>query len=145
MSRAAIVATLFTGILAFSPPSLAASDAEIARSGNLMSGAFRCLTYARMFHDYKEEQRLLQIGVKAARNFYEGLQSRNDPSMAEMKPYWVSTDFLVGIQYEAETTEAYDKIVKYDNGIPREHWLDAPTAKNQAEIRYRESNCSLIQ
>ena len=60
MRRATIVATM---VIAFSSHSLAASDAEIAKSGEKMSAAFKCLTYARMFHDYKEEDRLFLIGL----------------------------------------------------------------------------------
>jgi hypothetical protein len=66
MSRAAMVATIVTGILVFSSPTLAVSDEEIGRVGDKMSSAFRCSTYAQMFHDQKEQQRLFQIGLKAA-------------------------------------------------------------------------------
>ena len=55
MNRAAIVATIVTSILAFSPPSLAASDEELGKLGDKMRGAFRCSTYASMFYDQKEE------------------------------------------------------------------------------------------
>ena len=41
MSRAPIVATIVTGILSFSSPSVAASDAELAAFGDKMSGAFK--------------------------------------------------------------------------------------------------------
>jgi hypothetical protein len=107
MSRAAIVATIVTSILAFSSSSLAASDEELGH--DKMSAAFRCLTYARMFHDYKEEQRLFQIGLKAGRDFYEGMKSRDDPTMGETMAFMrsVSTDFMVGVTYDSETTKAY--------------------------------------
>jgi len=75
MRRATIVATM---VIAFSSDSLAASDAEIAKSGEKMSAAFKCLTYARMFHDYKEEDRLFLIGLKAGRDFVEGMKSFSD-------------------------------------------------------------------
>jgi hypothetical protein len=55
------------------------------------------------------------------------------------------TDFVVGQMYEAESTHAYDEIVKNQNGLPSKQWLDADAAKTQAELRYRQSNCSLIQ
>jgi hypothetical protein len=146
MSRAAIVATIVTSILAFSLPSLAVSDEEVGHSGDKMSAAFRCLTYARMFHDYKEEQRLFQIGLKAGRDFYEGMKSRDDATMGETMAFMrsVSTDFMVGVTYDRETTKAYDGIVKYDDGIPRERWLTPDVAKSLAERSYRNSNCSLI-
>ena len=112
-----------------------------------MSGAFRCSTYAQLFHDEKEQQRLFQIGLRAGRDFVEGLKSRDDPAMGEMSRFirGVSTDFVVGQMYEAESTHAYDEIVKNQNGLPLKQWLDASAAKTQAELRYQQSNCSLIQ
>src|SRR5215469_12360810 len=147
MSRAAIIlATVFTGILPFSSVSLAASDAEIGSFGDKMSGAFRCSTYASLFHDQKEQQRLFQIGLKAGREYVEGLKSRDDPT-SEMSTFirGVPTDFVVGQMYESESTHAYDEIVKNQNGLPLNQGLDAPAAKTQAELRFRQSNCSLIQ
>lgn len=147
MSRAAIVATIVTGIIAVSPSSFAASDAEIVSFSDKMSGAFRCSTYAQLFHDQKEQQRLFQIGLKAGRDYVEGLKSRDDPTMDDMSTFirGVSTDFVVGQMYESESTHAYDEIVKYQNGLPLTQWLDAPAAKTQAELRFRQSDCSLIQ
>src|SRR5262252_3415451 len=104
MGRAAIVATIVTSMIAVSSPSLAASDAEIGGFGDKMSGAFRCSTYAQLFHDEKERQRLFQIGLKAGRDFVEGLKNRDDPT-SEMLTFirGVSTDFVVGQLYEAES------------------------------------------
>ena len=147
MSRASIVATIVTSMLAFSSPSFAASDEELGRLGDLMSAAFRCSTYASLFHDQKEWQRLLQIGLKVGRDYVEGLKSRDDPTKGEMSTFirGVPTDFVVGQMYEAQSTHAYDEIVKYQNGLPLSQWLDASAAKIQAELRYREISCSLIQ
>ena len=146
MGRAAIVATIVTSMIAVSPPSLAASDAEIVSLGDKMSGAFRCSTYASIFHDQKEQQRLFQIGLKAGREYVEWLKSRDDPT-SELSTFirGVSTDFVFGQMYEAESTHAYDEIVKNQNGLPLKQWLDASAAKTQAELRYQQSNCSLIQ
>jgi hypothetical protein len=111
-----------------------------------MSGAFKCSTYAAIFHDQKEQQRLFQIGLKAGRDYVEGLKSRDDPT-SEMSTFirGVSTDFVVGQLYEADSTHAYDEIVKYQNGLPPNKWFDAPEPKTQAERSYHQSNCSLIQ
>jgi hypothetical protein len=57
----------------------------------------------------------------------------------------VSTDFVVGQLYEAESTHAYDEIVKPQNGLPMNKWFEAPEPKIQAERSYRNGNCSLIQ
>ena len=131
----AIVATIVTSILAFSSPSFAASDAEIVSLRDKMSGAFRCSTYAQLFHDQKEQQRLFQIGLKAGRDYVEGLKSRDDPKSETLTfMRGVSTDFVVGQMYESESTHAYDEIAK----------LDVPEAKIQAELNYRNGNCSLI-
>jgi hypothetical protein len=142
MSRAAIVATLVIALLALSSPSRAATDAELATLGNKMSGAFKCSIYASMFHDWKEQQRLFQIGLKAGRDFVEGMKSRTDPnpSVGDMLAFvrGVSTDFMVGSMYDSEATKALDE-------IPLEQRVDPSEEKTQAETIYRNSNCSLIQ
>jgi hypothetical protein len=141
MGRAPIVATVVIGMLAFSSPSLAASDAELASLGNKMSGAFKCSIYASMFQDWKEQQRLFQIGLKAGRDFVEGMKSRTDPnpSVGEMLAFvrGVSTDFMVGSMYDSEATKALEQ-------IPTEKRSDPSEEKSQAEIIYRNSNCSSI-
>ena len=146
MNRAAIISTIVASILSFPSLSLAASDAEISGLGDKMSSAFRCSTYAQLSQDQKEQQRLFQIGLKAGRDYAEGLKSRDDPT-SELLTFMrgVSTDFVVGQMYESESTHAYDEIVKNQNGLPLKQWLDAPAAKTQAELRFRQSNCSLIQ
>jgi hypothetical protein len=75
---------------------LAASDAEIGGFGEKMSGAFRCSTYAQLFHDEKEQQRLFQIGLRAGRDFVEGLKSRDDPAMGEMSRFIRGVSRLCG-------------------------------------------------
>jgi hypothetical protein len=127
-------------------PSIAASDAEIVSLEDKMSAAFRCSTYAHLSQDQKEQQRLFQIGLKAGRDYVEGLKSRDDPT-SEMSTFLrgVSTDFVVGQLYEAESTHAYDEIVKPQNGLPMNKWFEAPEPKIQAERSYRNGNCSLIQ
>ncbi len=145
MDRAGCFAIVVASILVPSV-SLAASDVDIVGMGDKMSGAFSCSTYAQLFHDHKEQQRLFQIGLKAGRDYVEGLKSRGDPT-SEMSAFirGVPTDFVVGQMYESDSTHAYDEIVKSQNGLPLKEWLDAPAAKTQAEIRYRQSNCSSIQ
>jgi hypothetical protein len=143
MSRAAIIlATIFTAILPFSSLSLAASDAEIGSLGDKMSAAFRCSTFAYLSQDQKEQQRLFQIGLKAGRDYVEGLKSRDDLAKGETAAFIrsVSTDFVVGQIYESASTHAYDEIVRNQNGQP----LNASEAKTQAELGYRQSNCSSI-
>ena len=144
MTSATIVATI--GILAFSSPSFAASDADLNNLSDKMSGAFKCSTYAAIFHDQKEQQRLFQIGLKAGRDYVEGLKSVDDPT-SELLTFirGVPTDFVVGQLYEAESTHAYDEIVKPQNGLPMNKWFEAPEPKIQAERSYRNGNCSLIQ
>src|SRR4029077_5328236 len=146
MNRAAMIATVVASILSFPSLSLAAGDAEIGGSGDKMSGAFRCSTYAQLFHDQKEQQRLFQIDLKAGRDYVEGLKSRNDPT-SELLTFMRGgpTDFVVAQICESESTHAYYEFVKYQNGLPLQQWLDADAVKAQAELRFRQSNCSLIQ
>src|SRR5262249_18357884 len=114
MSILNILAAIASIVLLCSP-SLAASDEEMAHVGDKMSGAFRCSTYAGMFHDQKEQQRLFQIGLRAAREGAKAL--RSDPKFSEMVgDLMPSVDFVAGILWDTETTKAYDEIVKYDNG-----------------------------
>jgi hypothetical protein len=148
VNRAAIyLATIVASILAFSSPSPAASDAEIVSLSDKMSSAFRCSTYAQLFHDQKEQQRLFQVGLKAGRDYVEELKSRDDPSKGEMSTFIrdVSTDFVVGQMYESESTHAYDEIVRNQNGLPLKQPLDASAAKTQAELNFQKSNCPSIQ
>jgi hypothetical protein len=146
MSRAAILATVITGFVAFLSPCRAASDAEIAALGDKMSAAFKCATYASLSHDLTGQQRLFQIGLKAGRDYVEGLKSRHDPT-SELSTFiqGAPTDFVVGQMYEAESTHAYDELVTVQNGVPLKQLLDADAAKAQAELRFRQSNCSEIQ
>ena len=72
MNRATTIATIVASILSLPSLSLAASDAEISGLGDKMSGAFKCSTYAQLFHDQKEQQRLFQIGLKAGRTIWKG-------------------------------------------------------------------------
>jgi len=100
-----------------------------------------------MFDDQKEAQRLFQIGLKAGRDYVEGMKSSNQPIVGEWKERFgeVSTDFMVGTMWLQMETKAYNEIVKYDDGLPRKQWLDPSEAKSQAELIYGKSNCSLIQ
>jgi hypothetical protein len=142
MIRAAIVAIVVTSVLACLSPSFAASDAELAGFGNKMSSAFRCSIYASMFQDWKEQQRLFQIGLKAGRDFVEGMKGRTDPnpSVGGMLAFvrGVSTDFMVGSMYDSEATKALDE-------IPLEKRLNPSEEKTEAEAIYRNSNCSSIE
>ena len=146
MSRAAILATVITSILEFLSPCRAATDAEIVSLSDKMSSAFKCSTYASLSHDQKEQQRLFQIGLKAGRDYVEALKTRDDPT-SEVLTFMrgVSTDFVVGQMYEAESTHAYDETVQSQNGLPLQQFLDASAAKTQSELNYRRSNCSSIQ
>src|SRR5262249_14860361 len=137
MRRAAIIATIVTSTLAFSSFSLAASDEEIGHAADKMRGAFRCSIYAGTFNDLKESNRLFEIGLKAGRDFVEGMKSRNDPATEYMRG--MSTDFMVGSMWQMETTKADDEIRKYYDGRRPD------VAKTEAERSYRNGNCSLIK
>lgn len=146
MNHAAIVAAIISNMIAVSSPARAASDAEIVQLSDKMSAAFKCSTYASLFHDQSEQQRLFQIGLASGRDYVEALKTRDDRT-SEMSRFirGVSTDFVVGQMYEAESTHAYDESVKYQNGLPLNEPLDAPAAKTQAELRFHQNNCSSIQ
>jgi hypothetical protein len=140
MNRAAIVATVVASTLAFSSPSLAASDEEITNLATKMSAAFKCATYAHLFKDQKEQRRLFQIGLKAGRELMEGMKGRNPQWMGETTADLpgVTTDFLIGSAYDSEAAKASGE-------IPLEQRYRPSEDNTPAKLRYRESNCSLIQ
>jgi hypothetical protein len=144
MSRAAIVATIVTSILAFSSPSLAASDEELDHLGDKMAGAFKCSAYAADTRDLKEQQRSFQIGLKAARDFVDGMKSLNNSPLSKLQTYMpgATTDFVVGQMWAEQSKQATDEI---RSGLSPGHWGDADARKVEAERAYRQSNCSLIQ
>ena len=110
--------------------------------GDKMDGAFRCASYAATAHDYKEQKRLFQIGLKAASAFVEGIKSVKDPNMGEIKRWLeeTSTDFVVGTMWQDQSTKVDDEIRRNQGG----RW-DSDAAKPEAERSYRNGNCSLIQ
>jgi hypothetical protein len=139
-ARLAIIATVITSNIAFWSSSFAAGDADIGSLGDKMSGAFKCSIYAQLFDDQKEQKRLFQIGLKAARDLVEGMKSRRDLIGDEMMQYFlgVSTDFVVGQMYADDAEKAY-------NDIPLEQRFFSSKDNTQAKLQYRNSNCSLIQ
>jgi len=144
MSRTAIAATIVTNILALPSPSLAASEEEVFKLRDKTAAAFKCAIYANNFDDQKEEQRLFQIGLKAGRDAVEGAKSLKDSPMSELQTYMpgVTTDFLVGQMWEEQSNQVGDEI---RNSLVPKRWEDLDARKYEAERRYRESNCSLIQ
>jgi hypothetical protein len=108
---------------------------------------------AQSGHSQTEFQCLL-LGAKrtlspTGRDFVEGIK-RHDPKWGEVMTEdfdlpGASTDFLVGSMYDAEATKADDEIRKYRDEQMRERTRDSHTAETQAKLRYRDSNCSLIQ
>ena len=83
---------------------------------------------------------MFQIGLKAARDFVEGMKNQ-----MKYEEYLggVSTDFVVGMMYKEQSDKADDEIRKYYREKPLVPGSDE--AKNEAKLRYRDSNCSLIQ
>jgi hypothetical protein len=139
-TRLTVVAAIITSILS-SSPSIAGSDDELGKLGDKMSGAFKCYTYAGTFHDLKEQQRLFQIGLKAARDFVEGMKSRNDTPLSELQTYMpgASTDFVVGQMYDMQEKMADNEI---RSGGQR---MNLSEEETQAKVIYQQNNCSLIQ
>ena len=59
-----------------------------------------------------------------------------------------SADFIIGRVFENAVTEAYDGIVKKENGITMEpsKWIeDKRLQKSKAQIKYLQSNCVLLK
>lgn len=123
----------------------------------LMWSAFACATFADMYGDKDEFQRLSGLGYEAGRAFLEDLQNKTatEKEIAEapigvrMRMGGPSHDFIVGRIFEASMDDAFDFIVKTDgNGWRIEdatRWADDELKITKAEHEYSRRNCALMR
>ena len=135
----------------------AQSPLEKARLSRTLWSAFQCATYAEMSGNEKEQARLFDVAVKSGRDFLEAVKSRQIPEDVARQevPIGVSmllqgpsTDFIIGRIFENAMSDAYDQIVKYQNGILQESskWEnDKEVTKVKARTKYQTGNCALIK
>jgi hypothetical protein len=151
------VTPTFAMALLFAGSTVLTAGAQSARDGRVMWSAFECATFAEMSGDKKEQERLITVGLKAGRQFIEGLQNNKiSPEAAEAEtPVAVtlrfggpSVDFIIGRVFEGALNDAYDDIVKRKNGLllPVADWVkDEEVKKSRAQQEYLQGNCALIR
>jgi hypothetical protein len=122
-----------------------------------MWSAFQCGTFAEMSGNEKEQARLFDVGLKAGRDFLDAVKTRQiTPEVAKSEvPIGVSmllggpsTDFVIGRIFENALRDAYDDIVKMDNGflLDSSKWvMDDELRKAKAQTRYLKGNCVLVK
>lgn len=145
------------GLVGIVAPSFGQTAIEKARLARTMWSAFQCGMYAGMSGDEKEQARLFDVGIKAGRDFLESLNKKQIPTEIARQevPIGVSSvlqgptpDFIIGRIFENSSQDAYDAIVKKENGIPLDvaKWImDEGLKKSKAKTHYLMSNCVLVK
>jgi hypothetical protein len=147
------------GLAAVTATTLASAQTPIekARLARTAWSAFQCATYAEMSGDKKEQARLFDVAFKAARDFIEAAKIGQIPAEVARSqvPIGVSmllqgpsTDFIVGRIFENSTRDAYDDVVKKENGLPLDNseWVrDDALRISKAKNLYHRSNCVLLE
>lgn len=135
----------------------AESAADKARLGRTLWSAFQCASYAELSGDKEEQERLFIVGVRAGRDFLRALEAKEIPAEVARSevPIGVtmllqgpSYDFVIGRIFENATDDAYDSIVKENNGIPLDpsRWVrDDEIRKLKAQNEYLRGNCALVK
>ena len=147
-------AFLAIAILALVPSTSIAQPVEKARLARTMWAAFECATLAEMSGDGQEQARLFEVGLKAGRGFLEAVSKNEIPTVVavpvgvRLRLQGPSPDFILGRLYEAAADDAFDEIVKMENGTPLEpsKWINDPALRKQkAANRYTQGNCLLLK
>jgi hypothetical protein len=147
------------GLAAVTATTLASAQTPIekARLARTAWSAFQCATYAEMSGDKKEQARLFDVAFKAARDFIEAAKIGQIPAEVARSqvPIGVSmllqgpsTEFIVGRIFENSTRDAYDDVVKKENGLPLDNseWVrDDALRISKAKNLYHRSNCVLLE
>ena len=149
----AVVAVVLSAV----SPAFAQGAVEKARLSRTMWSAFQCATFAEMSGNPTEQARLFDVGVKSGREFLEAVKNRQiPPDIANQEvPIGVSmllrgpsTDFVVGRIFEAAMSDAFDDIIKKENGLMLDSskWAnDEGLKKSKAQSQYQRSNCVLVK
>ena len=104
-----------------------------------------------------ENDRLVDLGLKAGRGFLEAVKNKEIPEdvINREVPFVVLTmlqgpslDFILGQVYEAATTNAADEVMKREGGKQLEpsQWIsDKAILKQKAANLFRDRNCALLK
>ena len=154
MTRVVLAMAIFAAIPSVS---VAQTDAEKARLGRTVWSAFDCAYYAWQSGDKQENDRLVDLGLKAGRGFLEAVKNKEIPEdvINREVPFVVLTllqgpslDFILGRVYEAATTNAADEVMKREGGKQLEfsQWIsDKAVIKQKAANLFRDRNCALLK
>lgn len=152
-----VIAATFLALGALGSSGLAQTAVEKARLSRTMWSAFQYGTFAEMSGNEKEQARLFDVGVKAGRDFLDALKNRQIPAdvASNEVPIGVSmllqgpsADFIIGRVFENAMQDAYDDIVKHENGLllDSSKWVnDKDLKKSKAQTKYLKSNCVLVK
>lgn len=138
---------------------LHATEAQAKRPnpGLVVWSAFSCATFAELSGDVPEQKRLFDLGVSTGRSFLARIEKGTVPAAERQEtPIGVllrlggpSVDFILGRIFEGAVDDANDKVVKEDSsGLPildPSKWAAGELKLMRAELKYRGSNCALIQ
>lgn len=149
-----VVCIIFLSAVSSASAQTAVEKAKLAR---IMWSAFQCGTYAEMSGNSKEQSRLFDLAVKSGREFLDAVMNKQIPSeiVAQEAPIGVtmllqgpSADFIVGRIFENAMRDAYDDIVKKQNGLilDASQWVrDDGLRKSKAQAKYLQGNCALLK
>ncbi|MGY8683733.1 hypothetical protein Q2941_39045 [Bradyrhizobium sp. UFLA05-153] len=146
-------------VLLLSSASIASAQTAIQKAvlARTMWSAFQCGAYAEMSGNVNEHERLFNLGLSAGREFLDALQKgqiptevldANVPVGVSLLLQGPSIDFIIGNIFAHAIRDAFDDIVKRENGmlLDPSKWIQSDEArKNKAEAKYGSSNCILLK
>jgi hypothetical protein len=130
---------------------------EKARLARVMWSAFQCATYADYAQDNSERARLIEIGLKAGREFLEAAKAGQitpEAGNAEVPEVIMpflggpSVDFALGRIFESSINDAADEIIKKRNGLYLQstEWVtDESLQKSKAQTEFQKGNCKALR
>ena len=146
-------------IILLSSVSIASAQtaAEKAKLARTMWSAFQCGTYAEMSDNVKEQARLFNLGLSAGREVLDAIQkgqippevvSKEVPVLVALSLQGPSIDFIIGNIFAHAMGDAFDDIVKTENGVtlgPSQWINDNELRKSKAQTKYLQGNCVLLK
>ena len=150
-----VIRLLLLALAIASGPSQAQQTDQSPDPGRLMWAAFVCSTYAEMFDDRIERERLFTLGYAAGRRLLDDWATlpeerrRGIPVGVLLRLAGPSVDFIIGRIFEGAAEDAFDKVVKTDStGRPITDplkWAGEELKVVNAVNRYQRSNCALLK
>jgi hypothetical protein len=152
--RSQLACIIFLASLSIANAQTAVEKAKLART---MWSAFQCGTYAEMSGNEEEQSRLFNLGLSAGRDFLDALQNGQIPEQVARSEVPVgvalslqgpSIDFIIGNIFAHAVSDAFDDIVKKENGVLLDpsKWIQSDgIRKIRADTNYNRGNCALLK